>query len=217
MKSLTVLSRLQSLRLVVLAAVLLTSFLVFCPTALFVQAQNLKYRTVEQAGFEGPVEIVGLEIAGNPARFNDKMMAGKDWLKTLKLELKNLHDKSIVYLEVELEVAPAGKMNAPLFVPVTFGVRPGAPGAERVTKPLEKLAPNKTKKLTLSKYMADVLVNYMRENDVEDIDKVKASVEFIIFEDGVGWADGATMRQDTKNPNTWWVDGLWKDRPLSGQ
>lgn len=52
----------------------------FCTTALFVQGQNLKHRTVEQAEFEGPVEIVSLEIEGQPARFKDSIFAGKDWL-----------------------------------------------------------------------------------------------------------------------------------------
>jgi hypothetical protein len=212
MKSHRILDHLKNLKSFIASTTFLTVFVLM---PLLAQAQNLKERTVEQAGFDGPVEIVSLEIEGTPARFNDRMMAGKDWLKTLKLELKNFHDKSIVYLEVELEIAPAGKMDAPLRVPLTFGVRPGAQGAERVTKSLEKLAPNKTKKLALSKYMADTLVNYMRENDVEDIDKVKVSVEFIIFEDGVGWADGATMRQDTENPNKWVVDGNWIKRPIS--
>jgi hypothetical protein len=187
----------------------------FCTTALFVQAQNLKHRTVEQAAFEGPVEIMSLEIEGNPARFNDSVFAGKDWLKSLKLEIKNLHDKSIVYMEVELEIAPTGKMSIPLRVPLTFGVRPRRPIAELDAKALRKLTPNKTNKLALSKYMSDFLDNYMRENDIEDIGKVKVHVEFIIFEDGVAWSKGQTMRQDIKNPDTWWVDGLWINRRVS--
>lgn len=186
-----------------------------CLTPFLVQAQNLKYRTVEQAEFEGPVEIVSLEIEGNPARFNDKMMAGKDWLKTLKLEFKNLHDKSIVYMSIELEIAPTGKMDVPLRVPLTFGVRPDVPMAELDAKTLKKLAPNKTKKLVLSEYMSDFLVKYMREQEIEDIDKVKVYVQFIIFEDGVGWADGVTMHQDAKNPNKWVVNGNWVKRPIS--
>lgn len=194
---------------------LIMLFVFSCTTTFFAQAQNLKYRTVEQAEFEGPVEIVSLEIAGNPARFNDRMMAGKDWLKTLKLEFKNLHDKSIVYMSIELEIAPAGKMDVPLRVPLKFGVKPGLPGAEQAAKTLKKLAPNKTKKLVLSEEMSESLLRYMREMEVEDIDKVKLYVEFVVFDDGVGWSKGETMRQDKKDPGIWWVDGLWKDRPIS--
>jgi hypothetical protein len=186
-----------------------------CTAVLFAQAQNLKHRTVEQAAFEGPVEITGLEIEGHPARFNDSVFAGKDWLKSLKLEFKNIHDKSIVYMEVELEIAPTGKMDIPLRMPLTFGVRPSVPMAELDAKALRKLAPNKTNKLALSKYMSDFLDNYMRENDIEDIGKVKVHVEFIIFEDGVAWSKGHIMRQDIKNPYTWWVDGLWVNRRIS--
>lgn len=194
----------------------LTMFLVFfCTTTSLAQAQNFKHRTVEQAAFEGPVEITSLEIEGNPARFNDSVFAGKDWLKSLKLELKNLHDKSILYMEVELEIAPRGKMEIPLRVPLTFGVRPRVPMAELDARTLRKLAPNKTNKLALSKYMSDFLDNYMREQEIESIDNVKVYVEFIIFEDGVGWGNGVTMHQDAKNPDKWVVDGNWKSRRIS--
>ncbi|HEX8424395.1 MAG TPA: hypothetical protein VF634_13340, partial [Pyrinomonadaceae bacterium] len=167
-----------------------------CTLGLFVQAQKLKERSVEQAAFEGPVEIVSLELGGHPARFNDRVLAGKDWLKTLKLEFKNLHDKSIVYIEVELEIALTGKMDLPLRLPLSFGVRPNVPMAELDAKTLKKLAPNNTKKLAVSKYMSDFLDNYMKEQEIEDIDQVKVYVEFIIFEDGVGWANGVTLHQD---------------------
>jgi hypothetical protein len=182
---------------------------------LLAQSQHLKERTVEQAGVEGPVEIVNLEIEGRPTRFNDRIIAGKDWLKTLKLEFKNLHDKSIVHLRAELEIAPTGKMEVPLRLALTFGVRPGVPGAEQAAKTLKKLAPNNTKKLSLSEETSDFLLRYMKEQEIEDIDKVKVYVEFIVFDDGGGWSKGHTMRQDTKNPGTWWVDGLWRDRPIS--
>lgn len=194
----------------------LTMFLVFfCATASFAQAQNFKHRTVEQAAFEGPVEITSLEIEGNPARFNDSIFAGKDWLKSLKLEFKNLHDKSIVHMRVELEIAPTGKMDAPLFLTLSFGERPRAPMAELDAKTLKKLAPNKTNKLVLSEETSDFLLRYMREQEIKDIDKVRVHVEFIVFEDGVAWSKGQTMRQDIKNPNTWWVDGIWRNRHIS--
>lgn len=187
----------------------------FCTTASFVQAQNLKHRTVEQAAFEGPVEITSMEIEGNPARFNDSVFAGKDWLKSLKLEFKNIHDKSIVHMRVELEIAPTGKMDAPLFLSLTFGVRPRRPMAELDAKALKKLAPNKTQKLVLSEETSDFLIRYMKEQEIEDIDKVKVHVAFIIFEDGVAWGKGQTMRQDIKNPDTWWADGLWIHRRVA--
>jgi hypothetical protein len=55
----------------------------------------------------------------------------------------------------------------------------------------------------------------MKEKEIEDVDKVKMHVEFIIFEDGVAWSKGQTMRQDIKNPDTWWIDGLWINRRIS--
>jgi hypothetical protein len=186
-----------------------------CTTSLLAHAQNLKSRTVERTEFDGPVEIVSLEIEGQPGQINDQIIAGKDWLKTLNLNFKNTHDKSIVYMEVELEIAPTGKMDLPLRLPIRFGKRPGASKDTQESKTLNKLAPNKTKKLSLSDEMSIFLSNYMREKEIEDIDKVKVYVEFIVFEDGIGWSKGHILRQDTKNPNKWLVDGIWIKRRIS--
>lgn len=75
-----------------------------------------------------------------------------------------------MHLRVELEIAPTGKMDAPLRLMLWFGVRPGTPGAEQEAKTLKKLAPNKTKKLALSEETSDFLLRYMREKEIEDID-----------------------------------------------
>jgi hypothetical protein len=159
----------------------LTLLLAFsCTLGLSAQAQHLKERTIKQAAFEGPVEIVGLEIGGHPARFNERVMADKDWLKTLKLEFKNLHDKSIVHMRIELEIAPTGKMDAPLRLMLEFGIRPQVPMAELDAKTLKKLAPNNTKKLAMSEETSAFLLRYMREQEIEDIDQVKVYVEFIV-------------------------------------
>lgn len=190
-------------------------FAFLCMTPSLVHTQNLKNRIVERTEVETPVEIVSLEVEGRPGHINNIVVAGKDWLKSLKLDFKNTHDKSIVYMEVELEIAPTGKMDIPLRLPIMFGKRPSAHKDKQESKTLSKLAPNKMKKLALSEEMSNFLINYMREKEIEDIDKVKVYIEFIVFEDGVGWSKGHAMRQDSKNPDKWVVDGLWINRRIS--
>jgi hypothetical protein len=185
-------------------------------TSLTASAQHLKSRTVERAESEGPVAVTGLEIDGQPGLPNGPVVAGKDWLKSLRLDIKNNHDTAIVYMSVELEIAPTGKMQHPLRLPIHFGRRPGNANDTRDPKAVEKLAPKKMKRLAIEGYMYDFLVKYMKENGVNDIERVQMYVEIIIFDDGTAWGKGGhLMRQDPKNPDRWVVGGMWVDRSIS--
>jgi hypothetical protein len=62
-------------------------------------------RVVESAEDKGPVESVGLSIAGQKARVLDKVVAGKDWLKSLTLKFKNTHTFHRAYYSTGRRVA----------------------------------------------------------------------------------------------------------------
>lgn len=196
------------------SALLLALFLAMPLTAF---AQHLKGRSIEWGNItQGPVELTGLEIGGQPTLINGPVIADRDWLKSLRLDFKNNHDRAIVYMTVELEIAPAGKMQYPLRLPIRFGKRPGDANDTRNPKTVEKLTPKKTKRLAVSDEMNDFLVKYMKENEVDDIEKVEMFVEIIIFDDGTAWGKGGhLMRQDPKNPGHWVVVGMWADRSIS--
>jgi len=161
------------------------------------------------------VEIAGLEIRGQPALVNGPVVADKDWLKSLNLDFKNNHDRTIVYMTVELEVAPAGRMQHPLRLPIRFGKRPGEASDTRDPRTVEKLAPKKTKRLAISEYMYDFLLKYMKEKEVDDIGKVQLFIHFVVFDDGTAWSNGYLMHQDPKNPDRWLVEGPWVNRRIS--
>ena len=177
-------------------------------------AQDKRSRVVKEEHYEGPVEIVDLNIEGRKANFLKKITAGKDWLKSLTLNIKNNHNKSIVYMEVELEIAKTAKMEYPLRLPMTFGQIPSA-GESQTFKALGKVAPHNTKKLSLSESMYNLLIRYMKENQVNDIDEVKVIIEFILFDDDTAWSKGQMMRRDPDDPNNWVVDGVWLNGGIS--
>src|SRR5215208_5598629 len=90
---------------------LVLTCLVTLPSA---HTQAEKSRVVESAEDGGPVEIVGLSIAGQKAQVSDKIVAGRDWLKSLTLRFKNKHTRSIVHMNIELQVEKLGNMEYPL-------------------------------------------------------------------------------------------------------
>jgi hypothetical protein len=170
-----------------------------------------KGRVVESSVGEGPVEFVGLSVAGQKARVLDSFVAGKDWLRTLTLKFKNTHARSIVHMRVELEVEKTGDMRYPLRLPMTFGERPTQAPTARPSESPERIAPNKEKELTLSESTYDFLLQYMQENQVEDIDKVKVFVELVVFDDDMAWGHGGhVLRRDPNDPQRWVVKGVWQ-------
>lgn len=185
-------------------------FILFClivsPLA---YAQDKKSRVVKEQHYEGPVEIVGLSIQGKTANFRKETIAGKDWLKSLTLNIKNNYNKSIVYMEVHLEIPKAGKMDYPLRLPITFGQMPPTADDNQPLKILKKVTPDSTKKLPLSESTYDFLVTYMRENQVDDIDEMEVIIEFVLFDDDTAWSKGEMMRRDPNNPDRWVVNGVW--------
>jgi len=88
-------------------------------------AQDPKLRTIEKISkFVEPVEVVDIQVDGGSVKHLDKFLAGKDWLKTFKLKIKNTSGKSILYLRAELEIPKAGTMNYPFLVPLIHGQLP---------------------------------------------------------------------------------------------
>lgn len=180
-----------------------------CVALLGASAQERKIRAVGQIVTEGPVELVDLNIEGQTAKLSDNITAGKGWLKSLKLNFKNTYSKNIVYMDVELEIAKTGNMLHPLRLPVRFGRLPES--ASHSLNAPEKLSPNGKIKVALSEDTVAFLEQFMRENQVDEIDGVTIFVEFIVFDDDTAWSKGHSMRRDTNNPERWTVNGVWRD------
>jgi hypothetical protein len=195
------------MRKMVARVVMLVLFCII--VSLLAYAQDKKSRVVNEQHVEGPVEIVGLSVQGQTTSFLKEITAGKDWLKSLTLNIKNNYNKSIVYMEVGLEIPKTGKMDYPLRLPITFGQKPLTAEENQPHKIRKKMAPDSIKKLSLSESMYNLLMTYMKENQVEDIDKVEVTIEFVLFDDDTAWSKGHMMRRDPKNPNNWVVNGVW--------
>lgn len=175
-----------------------------------------KSRVVELAEDDWPVELVGLSIAGQKAQVSDYIFADKDWLKSLTLRFKNKHSRPIVHMRVELQVPKLGNMEYPLRLTMEFGERPLEPPVAKAAESPDRIAPKKEKELKLSDEKYDFLVQYMQENQVDDIEKVKVFVEFIVYDDDMAWSSGNyLMLRDPNRPERWNVKGGWQGgRPV---
>jgi hypothetical protein len=169
-------------------------------------AQDQKLRAIEKTtNFAEPVEVVDLQVGGESIKHLYKFLADKDWLKTFRLKIKNTSGKSVVYIRAEVEIPKTGTMDYPFLVPLVYGQMPPAPGESSSLYTPKPIASNKTQTLMIAPSMYETLMDYLRQNKVDDIDDVKLSIKFIIFEDGTAWGNGQILHRDPNNPRKWKV------------
>lgn len=187
---------------------------IFLLIPLFCYGQE-KIRIVEKALTSNePIELVNLKVKDKPFDAENQVLADKDWLNKLNLKLKNTSDKTIVYIRLELEITRLGKMQYPLRLPLEFGQIPSITSSENAKVSglniSERVTPGKTVKVSLQPKFYDFLLQFMQENEIEDIERVKVFFEFIVFDNGTAWSKGYEMRRNLKNPNQWDVVGDWQ-------
>lgn len=152
-----------------------------------------------------PIELINSEVGNKVSNTENQVLADKDWLRNLKLNLKNISNKRIVYIEVELEIEPVGKMQHPLRLPIKFGKLPSLTNINDANS--EVIRQNEYIKVSLKPYILDSLVQFMQKNEIAEIERVKVFFEFVVFDDGTAWSKGQQMRRNPTNGNQWDVIG----------
>lgn len=164
-----------------------------------------KVRKIEKRPTKNePIELVSAEVGNKIFNNENQILADKDWLKNLKLNVKNISDKKIVYIKVELDVERQGKMQYPLGLPLVFGQKPPPELTDTDVAKLEGLKPNESVKISITPSILDhFTTKFMPENEIKDIEQVKFFFDFIVFDDGTAWSRGRLMRRNPNNENQW--------------
>lgn len=71
-----------------------------------------------------PVDKITPVVSGRAVRFNGPFTAGHDWLKGLKVKLRNRSGKNIIFAEAMLNIPKMGTMPLPFAVAVRYGQPP---------------------------------------------------------------------------------------------
>lgn len=149
---------------------------------------------------------VGDEAFDRSHRYRHRITAGNNWLSELSFDVKNVSNKNVTYIYLDLEIPKSGKTErnvmAVLFV---FGSRAAsaATANKDSSNPLELLKPGDVVKLKMSDLERTQMEKYLNQYDAEDIEQVKMHIREVHFDDGTGWALGTELRQDPLNPKIW--------------
>jgi hypothetical protein len=166
---------------------------------LVVKAQDNE-KTISLAYAGKPIlEFSELKTGQKSRKFGESFSEDDDWLKKLSFKLKNISDKPIVYLSVNVNFPETRLTGNLMSYPVSFGQRPDSKYKQH--NKAMTLIHGETLEVSLDKEK-DRIYKYLSERQpIELIQKVELEVYFVIFEDKTAWVAGAFQRQDPNNPD----------------
>jgi hypothetical protein len=156
------------------------------------QSRVLKLMTYPFA----PVEIMGIKVKDTPVSFNQPLSDDKDWINGITVRVKNISEKSISYISIELRSEPPESGDKPRITSVSSGVLPLLrDGAEQQANIL--ISPDMFIDITLSNDQYQVYKDYLQ------VSSLQVSVGSVFFTDDTLWMKGVSFTRDSKNPNNW--------------
>ena len=151
-----------------------------------------------------PVDIIGIKVKGKTIEPNRSFLAEDDWLNGLTFTIKNVSDKSISYVDVELYFpTPSGSRVEYALFELRYGFEPVVPNRSSAVNKPKSLLPGETLDLSLSEAEVQGVVSILLahagiSNNVENITYCVGKVFFEDDEDTM-WRRGRLLRRDSNN------------------
>jgi hypothetical protein len=157
----------------------LCSSLVLAVVCILLAAQTTASRAVNPQGKES-VRIVELTSGKKTVDLDHPFANGDDWLSYFKIRLKNVSDKTVVYVEIKFNFTEASDAGNELSFTIELGNKPGT----TTTKASMALKPRKAKNYLLNKTEYQALAAFVKERrKTSQLDKVEVKVGSVLFAD----------------------------------
>ena len=170
-------------------------------TAASTSAQEVRDRQLKPAAdfttIQMPVEIVSVKLKGSGVAPGQKIKGDDDWLKGVSFTLKNISDKPIAYVEVDLRFEPSqGEVRTIVFV-LSYGVDYSRGLSRSGSSPLP-IQPDQTVDLVLTdERYPNFLQMLSLGGKLRSFEVVPYSVGRVCFEDdpNIIWEGGYLKRK----------------------
>jgi hypothetical protein len=154
---------------------------------------------------DSPVDIVGIKVKSTVVEPSHKFIAEDDWLNGLTFTIRNVSDKPISYLDIELYFpAPSGSQVDGALHQLRYGWEPIHPNNSDAGNKTKSIMPGDTLDLTLSETEVQGVVSILLSHagistNVESVTYCIGKVFFEGDEDTM-WSRGRLLRRDTNDP-----------------
>ncbi len=139
--------------------------------------QTTSGRVMDSQGNE-PVKIVELTSGKKTIDLAHPFANGDDWLSDFKIKLKNVSDKTVVYVEIKFNFTDASAAGNELSFTIELGNKPGP----ATTKASMALKPRQERNYLLNKSEYQALATFVKEHrKTSQLDQVKVTVGSVLF------------------------------------
>lgn len=143
-----------------------------------------------------PIEMVSIKVKGNPINFDEPLGSDKDWLQGLMIRVKNISEKPISYISIELWSYPPESGHIPRVTSFFRGSLP-LPRNGVLEPPKTIVSPGEFIDITFTDEMYNIYKEYLQ------VSNLKVSVGKIFFMDDTLWMDGVIFTRDPDKPTRW--------------
>jgi hypothetical protein len=160
------------------------------------------------------LDLVELKTKDGISKQDEWVLGDKDWLKNLTVRVRNVSNTAICFARIDLVIPPVGKMKFPLQVSMKYGLsinRMKFIDKEAVKNYADKIQPGDSFEVSFDDFTKRFLDNFIKQNQIDEIDSANVRFDSVIFEDSRIWSLGHEMEEDAKNPAQWNVIGSWFD------
>lgn len=152
------------------------------------------------------VKFPKVRVGENSRELDEKFSESADWISRTSFQIENTSGHPIVYLAIQVffpETKASGNIMA---FPFTFGLRPNSKLRQK-NEPFQ-LMPGEKLEISLASKYADIVRFLEERHRIESINQVELNVDFIIFDDGIGWNAGTFKVQDPNDPDRYNSAGI---------
>jgi hypothetical protein len=166
-----------------------------------------------------PVEISRLKHKGQPTDFNRAFDADTtdDWLKNLSVEVKNISNREIIYLRVELDFPKDDSDNHVFVTYLEYGQRPNdSNSSPSATKPIQ---PGESVTLTVPDWVAGAVRRNLEKEGSGSallLNRVKIYANQAWFDKNTMWMLGTTFVRDPTSKDFTPISQLNAELPGKG-
>ena len=154
--------------------------------------------------FNEPIKIEGMFRGDKPVEVDEKFSSDLDWLRGLRLRIKNNSGKSITHLSVGLDFPETTATGNIMLFPLKYGPHPASsrPPSEKVRAEVPIL-PDGTFEIVLDNIEFGALKKFVESrHPLDSLKRVNIRISGIYFSDGTAW-NGSWLKQDPSDSRRW--------------
>jgi hypothetical protein len=155
-----------------------------------------------------PIKITKLKMKGANVSFGEKQSGDDDWFRGLSIDVKNISNKTIVFIDISIIFPPADGATEEHIASdhMLYGNYPPAPGEPFTSHPDQpSLQPGDSATMVLTDYEGtrEFLNQVGKPRTIKEIE---ISIEDVFFDDGTKFSGGQIWKRDPKNQKIWIPD-----------